>query len=316
MTEPTSSEFVGIDIGGTKVAGVRIARDGKVLERSRSFTPAEPEKFLEAAHEAADALRTEGVAAVGLGLAGLVRWPEGVFAWGPHVAGTGVPARDEMSELVGLPVVVDNDANLTAYAEAVAGAGQGYDHIVLVTLGTGIGGGIVINGEIYRGASFAGEFGHMTMRAEGPSCACGRQGCWETLASGPALARFAKEAVAVDPNSLFARRYPDPSSEDVIAAVRAGDATAFALVERVGRWFGLGLSTLITALDPDIVIVGGGLGSVGESLIDPARRAVQATLHGAPHRQPPPIVGAALGPDAGAIGAALLARDTVEVPTT
>lgn len=302
-------EFIGVDVGGTKTAAVRIDADGEVLERSQVPTPRGPEEFVDTAAEAIERLRTDAVVAAGVGLAGLVRWPEGIFAWGPHVPGTNVKARDLLSTRLGIPVVVDNDANLTAYAEATAGAGRGHEHIMLLTLGTGIGAAIVTGGAIYRGASFAGEFGHLTMVEGGPLCACGRRGCWETLASGPALARLAREAVALEPHSAFARRYPEPTSENVIEAVRDNDATAYALVSQVGRSFGLGIVNLVTAFDPDVVIVGGGLGSVGESLIEPARQTLRENLHGAPHRVAPPLVIAELGRDAGAMGGALLARD-------
>lgn len=306
------SEFIGVDVGGTKTAAVLIDDSGRLLDRIQVQTPKEAERFIDAAADAIEKLRTDRLAGAGVGLAGLVRWPEGVFAWGPHVPGTNVPAREMLTERLGVPVIVDNDANLTAYAEATAGAGRGHDHILLVTLGTGIGAAVVTEGFIYRGASFAGEFGHMTMVQGGPLCACGRRGCWETLASGPALARLAREAVALEPRSAFARRHPEPTSEDVIDALQHRDPTAHALVEQVGRAFGLGISNLVTAFDPDVVIVGGGLGTVGESLIEPARRALQENLHGAPHRIAPPLVVAELGRDAGAMGGALLAKDTLE----
>jgi len=305
-----SAETIGVDIGGTKVLAVRV-RDGEVVERRRFSTPRSKTGTARAIIDAVAAIRTPDVDAVGVGIAGLVRWPDGSFAWGPHVAGTDVLLREELERAIDLPVAVDNDANVAALAEIRLGAGQGYRNVLVVTLGTGIGGAIVIDGELYRGDSFAGEWGHMLYDPHGILCDCGKRGCWETVASGPALVRLAKEVIELNPDSSFAMRFVDtaPTGEAITGAADAGDEIARALVAQVGAHLGRGLCSLIAILDPDAIVVGGGLGSVGESIVAPARRVAADCLHGGAHRMLPPILVARLGADAGAIGAALLAED-------
>lgn len=303
---------IGIDIGGTKVLGVRIEGGGIVERRVGLVDRQLPH---EASLEMIESLWTDEVDGAGVGLAGLVRWPEGVFAWGPHVAGSDVAVRAELEQKLGIPVVVDNDANGAAWAEMTVGAAQGYDNFLVVTLGTGIGGSIVIDGQIYRGgSSFAGEWGHMQYVPGGILCDCGKSGCWETVASGPALVRMAREMLSINPDSSFAKRLEsvDLTGESITTAADAGDEIARGLVAQVGAEFGRGLCGLIAAFDPDLVVVGGGLGSVGESIVGPARRVASDNLHGRSHRLLPPILVAALGPDAGAVGAAILAQSVLD----
>jgi glucokinase len=301
--------YIGIDLGGTKAAAIRLDESQHVVARHRSVARSGKPDLVGRAVDSARALWVPGVAAVGVGIAGLVRWPEGVFAWGPHVAGREVPVRAELERELGVPVVVDNDANTALFAESRTGAARGIDHALMVTLGTGIGGAVLAGGEVYRGGSFAGEFGHMTVIDDGPVCDCGRRGCWETLASGPALARMALEVIARRPRSAFAGRFrgTDPLAEAITAAAAEGDEVAASLLADAGEHFGRGLANLIAAFDPEMVVIGGGLGSVGEALIGPARDIVARRLHGAPHRTAPAIVVAELGEAAGAVGAALLA---------
>ncbi len=254
---------------------------------------------------------TADVEAIGVGVAGLVQWPEGIFVWGPHVAGTAVPLRAELEAAFELPALVDNDANGAAWAEHAAGAGRGYDNMLLVTLGTGIGGAAIIDGRLHRGRSFAGEWGHMMFERNGHRCACGKRGCWETVASGPALVRLAREFIFQNPGGALAHRLGDArfTGEEVTRAADEGDETARGLVAQVGADLGRGLCNLIAVLDPEIIVVGGGLGSVGEALLGPARRVAADALHGGSHRGLPPIVVAELGPAAGAAGAAMMAQD-------
>jgi glucokinase len=301
---------VGIDLGGTKLLAVRL-EDGEIVEERRSSNPGVAEQLAAAVIEAVGEVMTPDVAAIGVGVAGLVQWPEGVFVWGPHVAGTSVSLRADLVREFNLPALVDNDANAAAWAEHVAGAGQGYDDMLLVTLGTGIGGAVIAGGALHRGRSFAGEFGHTMFERNGQRCACGKRGCWETVASGPALVRLAREFIFQNPDGALAHRLGDQpfTGEDVTRAADEGDETARGLVSQVGADLGRGLCNLIAILDPDIVVVGGGLGSVGEALLGPARRVAADALHGGSHRQLPPIVVAELGPAAGAVGAALMAAD-------
>ncbi len=303
---------IGIDIGGTKVRAVRL-EDGEIVDEAESAIDAVPDSLSKAALEAARAVWTGDIAAVGVGIAGLVAWPQGVLVWGPHVSGSNVPVRADLESALGVPVVVDNDANAAAWAELKLGSGRRYRDILMVTLGTGIGGALIIDGQIHRGRSFAGEIGHMTYEPGGLQCDCGRRGCWETVASGPALTRLAREYLVQNPDGALAHRLGDLTiqGEDITGAADAGDETARSLVAQVGIALGHGLCDLITVLDPEIVIVGGGLGSVGESLLGPARRVAADALHGGAHRMVPPILVAGLGPAAGAVGAALLAEDLV-----
>ncbi|GBE25413.1 glucokinase [bacterium BMS3Bbin02] len=302
---------IGVDIGGSKVLGVLL--DGTtVIRRVKLATPSEPAHLAKSVQDVVAELG--GAASVGAGIAGLVRFPEGVFAWGPHVAGTRLPLRDQLEELLGVPVIVDSDANTAAYAEMVIGNGRGYSNMLLVTLGTGIGGAIVIDGKLYRGDSFAGEWGHMLYQPNGRQCACGKQGCWETVASGPALAAMATAFVEANPSGSLTHLLSEApiTGKAVTQAADAGDEVARGLVTQVGTDFGRGLCNLIAIFDPEVVVVGGGLGSIGESILGPARRVAADALHGAAHRMLPPILVAGMGPDAGAIGAGLMARAVVE----
>jgi glucokinase len=251
------------------------------------------------------------VQTIGVGVAGLVRPKDGMLVWGPHVSGTNLDIRSAVAERFDVPVFVDNDANTAAFAELRVGAASGYDDVLFVTLGTGIGGAVIIGGALYRGGGFAGEWGHVQVDTTGVLCDCGKRGCWETRASGPALVRLAHQVVTRNPDSSLARILdPDAiTGESVVAAADAGDETARALVTEVGRSFGQGLAGLVAVFDPELVIVGGGLGSIGESIIGPARRVLIDSLHGGKLRTPPAVQVANLGPGAGAVGAALLAAE-------
>lgn len=302
---------IGIDMGGTKLLVVRV-EDEEVVARELFSTPGED--MIGSAIEAIRELWSDDIAAIGAGIAGLVRLTDGTFVWGPHVPGSRVPVRQLLEAEFGVPALVDNDANAAAWAELRMGAARERRDVLLVTLGTGIGGAIIANGEIYRGSSFAGEWGHMLYQANGLQCECGKRGCWETVASGPALARLGREFIALTPDGHLARilQREDFTAETITAAADAGDETARGLVGQVGAALGQGLCSLIAIFDPELIVVGGGLGSVGESLLGPARRVAADALHGGSHRPLPPIVVAELGPEAGAIGAALLAAESLQ----
>lgn len=300
---------IGVDIGGSKALAVRM-EDGVVQSTERSELDrglSTIDSITRSVEKAIDG----PLDAIGVGVAGLVRRQDGVLVWGPHVQGTNVPIRTDLERRFNVPVVVDNDANTAAVAEFRAGAGVGYRNGLLVTLGTGIGGAIYAEGEVFRGESFAGEWGHVRVADAGMLCDCGKRGCWETRASGPALARLAREVVRANPDGSLARVLDgqEISGETVVGAADAGDETARALVTEVGLAFGQGLADLIAIFDPEVVIIGGGLGSVGESIVGPARRVVVDLLHGGRLRVPPAIHVASLGPTAGAVGAAMLASE-------
>jgi glucokinase len=298
---------VGVDIGGTKTIAVKL--DGNHVVDDSLFSIERTTGTLDAIMQSIESVHGAAVEAIGVGIAGLVRSMDGTLVWGPHVPETNLDVRAAVSERFNAPVYVDNDANTAAFAEMKVGAARGYSDVLFVTLGTGIGGAIVIDGSLYRGGGFAGEWGHVQVDGNGLLCDCGKRGCWETLASGPALVRLATEVVSTNPDSSLARILDsgEISGETVVAAADAGDETARALVTEVGRSFGQGLAGLVAIFDPELIVIGGGLGSVGESIVGPARRVLTDALHGGRLRVPPAVQVASLGPSAGAVGAALLA---------
>ena len=308
-------EAVGIDVGGTKINALRVARDGEILDRKDARTPADdPEATLATMIDLADAMRTDDVLAVGVGAAGLVDVRDGVLRFAPNLAWRELPIAARMRRTLGLPVQVDNDANVAAYAEYRFGAGRGYRHLLLVTVGTGIGGGIVDNGRLFRGAhGFASEIGHIIVDPDGPRCGCGNRGCWEQVAAGRAIGRLGREVARRHPGSILAGTAGGDADRitgaDVTEAARGGDVPARAVLAEVGRRLGEGIAGLVNVLDPQIVVVGGGAIRAGDLLLEPAREAYRRSVEGFDHRPAVPIVAAMLGNDAGAVGAASLALE-------
>jgi glucokinase len=307
-------QAIGLDIGGTKIAGGVVTAAGVVQERTQVPTPPADEAATLAAMVAVvDQLRDRhpGVDAIGVGAAGMVEWPRGRLRWAPHNAYRNLELRRLLHERTGLPTIVDNDARAAAWAEARFGAGAGTDDLVLVTVGTGIGGGLVLGGAVFRGtAGLGGEVGHMIVAPDGDPCDCGNRGCLEAMASGSALGRAAREVAARDPGGRLATLAGGPqrvTGEVVFQAAKEGDQAALGLFERLGHWLGIGIASLITIFDPDVVVVGGGMAAAGELLLAPARAAMERFVFGRAHRQLPPVVPARLGADAGLVGAATLA---------
>lgn len=303
---------VGIDLGGTKIAGIRMDEGGEILARDETSTPKEAEEILEELLRLVGALKDEATVAVGIGAAGMVDFEAGAVRFSPNLPLRDVPIRDMVQERSGLPCVVDNDANAAGWGEYRFGAARGNDHVLLVTVGTGIGGALVIGGRLERGAhGFAAEIGHFIVEPNGPECGCGNRGCWEQVASGKALDRLARQEAERDPSGAIARAAGEGAAEGRHASQAAGDGDAAArgIFDEVGRRLGEGIAGLVNVLDPEIVVVGGGVAEEGELLLAPARRAFRETVE-APDRRPDvPIVVAALGKEAGAIGAAALALD-------
>jgi glucokinase len=304
---------IGIDIGGTKTYAVRLVGEAVEAESLVVHDPGRP--AIEAIIDAIDRVVDGSESVIGVGVAGLVSVNDGRFVWGPHVRGADLPIRDAVEDHFGVPVFVDNDANTALHAELRVGAARGYRNVLLVTLGTGIGGAIAIDGAIYRGGGFAGEWGHMKVAGSDLLCDCGKRGCWETVASGPALERLARSVITANPSSSLAVSLDREAVTGVavVAAADAGEETARALVTEVGRSFGQGLADLAAIFDPELIVVGGGLGSVGESILGPARRTLVDSLHGGGHRIPPTVQVAELGQAAGAVGAAMAAAGGVGV---
>jgi glucokinase len=306
---------VGIDIGGTKIAALRISPGGEIRASTVVPSPAtDQQAALPAIEAAAASVLDDGVVAIGVGMAGLVDVGSGVLLSTPNLVWRNVPLAARLGERFGLPVVVENDATAAAWAESRLGASRGHDDSLFVGVGTGIGGGIVAGGRLLRGAhGLAGEIGHFIVEPGGPLCGCGNRGCWEQVASGLAIARAGRRAVTDQPGSAIARLAGgDPrraTGELVTEAAREGDEVAVAILAEVARRLGEGVAGLVNILDPDIVVIGGGVGETGDLLFGPLREAYRATVEGADVRPEVPIAPARLGNDAGAIGAALLAID-------
>jgi glucokinase len=309
-------DTIGLDIGGTKVLGVVLAADGTVLREERLASP----------HTGLDALvatgasivaRLEGAdaagAPVGVGAAGLVDH-EGVVRYAPNLPNVrNAPLRDALAQATGHAVVVDNDAGVATLGEATYGAAMGLRHVLLVTLGTGIGGGLLLDGRTYRGANnFGAEIGHFTVDPNGPLCACGERGHWESIASGSALGRMARDLVAKGGGAaLVAAAGGDPSAvtgTHVGTAAAQGDSDARSLLVQYAENVALGLGGLSNILDPECIVIAGGLVELGPLLLGPLREAFGRHVEGVGYRPSIAIVPAQLGERAGAIGAAVLAR--------
>ncbi|GLY18616.1 glucokinase [Kineosporia sp. NBRC 101677] len=310
---------IGVDIGGTKVAAGVVDASGAVIARARRATPSRhaSARVVEATIAEVVAELREGreILGVGIGAAGFVDADRARVLFAPHLSWRNEPLRDGVAAAVGLPVIVENDANAAAWAEWRFGAGRAESRLVMVTLGTGIGGGIVTDGAIQRGRyGMAGEFGHMVVVPDGRRCECGNRGCLEQYASGNVLGREAREmAAAGSPVTvpLVQRVKGDHSAlvgPLITEAAMDGDPAAVELFHEVGHWLGIGLANLAAALDPGLFVIGGGVSDAGDLLLAPARESFRRTLTGRGFRPFASIVKAALGPEAGLVGAADLAR--------
>ena len=308
---------VGIDVGGTKIAAARITMEGAVEATTVAPTPArDRDQALAAIEAAASAVIDDDVVAIGVGMAGLVDVRSGVLLSAPNLVWRNLSVSEGLGMKFELPVTVDNDATAAAWAESRLGASRGYEDSLFVGVGTGIGGGIVAGGALLRGAhGLAGEIGHIIVEPGGPLCGCGNRGCWEQVAGGSAIARAGRRAVTDEPGSTIARLAGgDPrraTGELVTEAARDGDAAALVIVTTVARRIGEGIAGLVNVLDPEIVVVGGGVGESEDLLMGPLRDAYLASVEGVDVRPEVAIVPALLGNDAGAIGAALLALEAV-----
>ena len=317
---------IGIDIGGTKVAGGVVDPDGNITHRARRDTPDRSkspsvveETIVDVVAELMQIVGPETIAAVGIGAAGFVAADRATVVFAPHLSWRHEPLREALQKRVVVPIFVDNDANAAVWAEWKFGAAKGETHVMMITLGTGIGGGILIDGAVQRGRfGIAGEFGHMQVVPGGHRCECGNRGCWEQYASGNALVREAHSMFSANSpiaNDLLDRVdgvVGDLTGPLITAAARDGDPTARELLAEIGNWLGVGIANLAAAFDPGTFVVGGGVSAAGDLLLTPARETFKRHLTGRGYRPEAQIVAAQLGNDAGLIGAADLARCPAE----
>jgi len=312
---------IGVDLGGTKLLAGAVDPALNVHHRAtRSAHAADHGEVLDtvvsAVAEVRDAVEgaSGSVAAVGIGIPALIDTERGIAVMSTHLPLAGVPFRDLVAERIGLPVFVDNDANAAMLAEWRLGAARGFGDAALLTIGTGIGGGLVVGGALQRGSQGAGaELGHMVVQADGPPCHgnCPNHGCLEALCSGTALAREARRLAAELPRSELGRALAagrEISGPLVTDLAHDGDAAAIEALAVIGRWLGVGVVTIVNMLNPDVVVIGGGVIAAGELLLAPAR-AVVAERAMSPSKEHVRIVPARFGAESGMLGAATLAFD-------
>lgn len=319
---------VGVDLGGSKVAAGLVSSQGRTLPQRRE--PTRSAQGVEAVMDqvarmvgqctqsAAD--EVSGVLGVGIGVAGTTDRERGVTLLASNLGWENVPIRRLIADRVDLPIFVESDANLAALGELTFGAGKGFDDFVFVTVGTGIGAGIVLEGRLYRGVSgAAGELGHITLEPGGPECGCGNRGCLEALASGAAIARQAVERIRKGTASRI-EELVDGDLEDVTASVvakaaRASDPLALELLEKAGEHLGVGLAIYVNLLNPGGIVIGGGVTAAQELLFRPMRAALER--HALPRNlQSVQVVSSQLGDDAGLVGAAALVFAEIERRST
>lgn len=307
---------IGVDIGGTKIAAGVVAEDGSLLATTRRDTdPEDPRAIEDAVVDAVAELRREHEAGVvGVSAAGFVGKDRCTVVFAANIAWRDYPLGEILSERLGLPVVVENDANAAGWAEFRFGAGRDVDDMVMLTVGTGLGCAIVSDARLLRGAVGAGaEVGHLRVVPNGRACGCGHDGCLERYVSGTALVRETRAALATDPERAtrlieLAGKAKHVTGPMVTQAAMEGDEFALSMLTELGRWLGTGMAALSAVLDPSLYVIGGGVCEAGDLLLDPARESLDQQLFARGRRPLPTVVVAELGNDAGIVGAADLAR--------
>ena len=312
-------DAIGVDIGGTKIAAGVVDEEGNILAKAVRSTSAEDPAEIDRAVADLYAELSQGreIGAVGVAAAGFISSDRATALFGANIAWRDYPLRERIAALVedDVRIVVENDANAAGWAEFRFGVGRDVDDMLLLTVGTGLGGAVVIGGRLVRGAwGVAAEVGHVRVVPGGHLCGCGLHGCWEQYSSGSALVREARAAVLADPVAgarLLELAGGDPDAvtgPSVTAAAQAGDALSIALLAELGRWIGEGSASVAALLDPALVVVGGGVGAAGDLLLGPAREGFLQALSGRGFRPEARIELASMGNDAGIVGAADLAR--------
>jgi glucokinase len=308
MTDPVA---IGLDVGGTKLVAATVSADGTVLDRQRRETPARDHDLLVRTLQRAIRELGDGRSLpVGIGIAGLVD-RDGVVRYGPNIGIRDLGLASLLETSTGAPVTVLNDASAAAFGEQRVGAGRGHRDVVLFTLGTGVGGGVIVDGKVVLGRQgFAGELGHVIVDEGGRACPCGNRGCVEAYASGTSIGLLARERLVDLSVESLLRDEVEPTGRGVTQAALAGDAFAAGILDEAGHWLGVAAASVVNALDPEVILVGGGAAvQTSRWILPAATRALQDHLIGRPWREPPRLELAALGDDAGMVGAALLAAD-------
>jgi glucokinase len=316
MSQP---EAIGVDLGGTKMLLGVLDGDSKTVWESRERSAGEGEEELVEllVREISEAQsQRSGIKTVGMGIPATIDHEKGLAVAAVNLPIENLPIRDLVVERTGLPTFVDNDANVAALAEHLFGAARGAKNAVMLTIGTGIGGGLILGGEIYRGSTGAGaELGHVAIQLDGPACQgnCPGHGCVETLASGTALGREGRAAAESNPDSALGKLLAEGTEIDgkvVTVAAQEGDETAIGVFDLVGSRLGVALASFANIFEPEVIVIGGGVIAAGELLLAPARRELEARALRPMNRTP--VVPAELGEDAGMIGAAAMARIELE----
>lgn len=307
---------IGVDVGGTKIAAGLVDETGQILARERRESPASDSGAIEDTIAVLVRQLSEGVDVVGVGVAaaGFVSADQSTVLFAPNLAWRNEPLKAELEARTEMPVVVENDANAAAWGEFAFGAATAVNDMLMVTVGTGVGGGLVLDGRLFRGGTgIAGEVGHLCVMPEGLPCQCGSVGCWEQYASGSALVRMTQENAAKEPQAAAALIDAAGAPElirgpAITEAAMQGDGFARRQLEQLGYWLGTGLATLAAVLDPTMIVIGGGVAQAGSLLVTPTRERLMMQLTGRGHRRAPVLVQASLGNDAGMVGVADQAR--------
>jgi glucokinase len=309
---------IGVDVGGTKVLGGVVTDSGEVLKTARKDTPREGGKALTQtiADVAKELMQEYTVDSVGVCAAGFVSSDRKTMLATPNIADwNGVNLDYELTSLIGVPVVIENDANAAAWGEVKFGAARGKENVLMITVGTGIGGGIIANGRLHRGAfGIAAEVGHMRVVPDGIKCGCGAYGCFEQYGSGNALVRFAREYAEADSAagahllSLGDGTIQGITGGAITSAAAEGDSLSLKAFSTLGNWLGAGIASLSVVLDPECVVIGGGVIDAGDILLSPIRDGLEKYMPFAGLHPYPQVIPALLGNDAGLVGAADLAR--------
>lgn len=310
---------IGVDIGGTKIAAGVVDEQGKILAQTRVSTePDDASSIDRAIYEVFRELSKDyEIGAIGLAAAGFVSPDRRSVLFAPNIAWRNYPIADRVAALIDtdVPIVVENDANAAGWAEFRFGVGQQASDMLMLTVGTGLGGAIIVDHKLVRGRwGVAAEVGHMRVVPSGHYCGCGHEGCWEQYASGSALVRDAKAAAGSRPREaahlldLADGRIENINGPLVTLAAQSGDALSVELLADLGRWIGEGAASVAALLDPELIVIGGGVGAAGDLLLKPARESYAEALPARGHRPEARIELAALGNEAGIVGAADLAR--------